>query len=129
MRSLAVRLLIPAIVLTVAAAPAARAQQLLKGGGNPTPIGFTYRAVVQFGADGKARSLDFPVVVAVDSGSAPQAAGLVAGDVIVEVNGRDGHEAGLFRVRSPGTKYSILVRRGTDTRRIDWVVPTPPTTP
>jgi S1-C subfamily serine protease len=129
MRSHVLRLLIPAIVLTVAAAPTVRAQQILKGGGNPVRIGFTYHGSAQRGADGKVRSADFPVVVAVDSGSAPQAAGLAPGDVIIEVNGRDGHEAGLFRVRTPGTRYSIVVRRGTDTRHIDWVVAAPEAKP
>jgi len=121
--------LIPAIVLIVATAPAGRAQLILKGGGNPVRIGFTYRGVARRDADGTVRSADFPVVVAVDSGSAPQAAGLAPGDVIIEVNGHDGHEAALFRVRTPGTKYSIRVRRGTETRQIDWVVSEPSTTP
>lgn len=129
MRSHILRPLVVAIVLTVAAARPARTQQVLKGGGNPIRIGFTYRGSAARGADGKVRSLDFPVVVAVDSGSAPQAAGLAPGDVIIEVNGRDGHEAALFSDRSPGTKYSVLVRRGTDTRRIDWVVATPAVKP
>lgn len=129
MRSHILRLLIPAIALTVAAAPSARTQQILKGGGNPIRIGFTYRGLAERSADGKVRSADFPVVVAVDSGSAPQVAGLAPGDVIIEVNGHDGHEAGLFSNRAPGTKYSVLVRRGTDTRQIDWVVAAPAVKP
>jgi C-terminal processing protease CtpA/Prc len=129
MRSHLLKLLIPAIVLTVAAAPAVRAQQILLGGGNPVRIGFNYHGLAQRGADGTVRFADFPVVTAVDSGSAPQAAGLAPGDEIIEVNGHDGREAALFRVRAPGTKYSIRVRRGTDTRQIDWVVEIPAAKP
>ena len=118
-----------AIVLVVIVAPTLPAQHVLKDGGNPIPIGFNYRSMVSREADGVVRSANFPVVTKVDSGSAPHVAGLARGDLIVEVNGTDGREAGLFRDRTPGTRYSLRVRRGAETLTVEWVVPVPPATP
>jgi S1-C subfamily serine protease len=129
MRSHILGLVILTVVLIVTDAPAVHAQLRLSGGGNAPRIGFTYHGFAYRDADGTVRLADFPVVTAVDSGSAPQAAGIAPGDVILEVNGHDGREAALFRVRTPGTKYCVVVRRDTETRHIDWVIPDPAAKP
>jgi S1-C subfamily serine protease len=85
-----------------------------------TRLGFIYAATPVLGADGQVRSADYPVVTEVTPGSEAQQAGLRAGDVILRVNGRDGHEAALFRKRDPGTHYHVTVRRGTEEVEMDF---------
>lgn len=53
-------------------------------------------------------------------------AGLVAGDTILTVNGRDTRQPPLFPVRRAGTEYLLLVRRGGEERELTYVFPEPP---
>ncbi len=117
------RLVAALAVVLLAIAPEASAQFTLSSGRTGAPrIGFAYSASPEMGPDGKPRLKDFPVVVSVDSGSSAQKAGIAAGDVILEVNGKNAREnGGLFRERAPGTKYQVRVRRGTELRTIDFV--------
>lgn len=124
MRFPVVRLLLVPALLTLAAAPSLRAQTTLSGGRSNAPrIGFGYSGSPQIGANGEIRFADYPVVTKVDSGSAPQAAGIAIGDVILEVNGHDAREGHLFRDRNPGTRYLMRVRRGTEVREIGFAIP------
>jgi S1-C subfamily serine protease len=64
-----------------------------------------------------------PIVRSVDSGSAAEAAGLMVGDTIVSVDGRDMRYSLLFPVQVPGTRYLILVRRGNEEVELTYTYP------
>lgn len=66
-----------------------------------------------------------PRVVRVQPGSSAARAGLAEGDILLEVNGRDGREPALFPNREPGTRYTVRVRRGTQEREVTLVVGPP----
>lgn len=108
----------------------ARAQQTnvvvsggeVRGVRRPGPaIGISYTGNPVMGEDGQIRFADHPVVTGVDSSSSAGRAGFRPGDVILKVNGRDGRERGLFGQRTPGARYTVLVRRGTEEREIQFV--------
>jgi S1-C subfamily serine protease len=114
--------------LLLAGAPSARAQISMSGGNSSAPkLGFAYRGAPQIN-NGQISFADFPVVSAVDSGSAAQAAGIAVGDVILAVNGKNGREGRLFRERAPGTKYVLSVRRGEEVKEITFVMGASPAT-
>lgn len=57
-------------------------------------------------------------------------AGLVRGDLLVAVNGKDGREGALFPDYTPGATYRVRIRRGADEREVLLrVEPTPPGPP
>lgn len=88
-------------------------------GGNGTPglLGFSFA-----GAPAEEGWADHPVVRRIYEGSPADLAGLQPGDVILGVNGQDGRKEGLFRNRSPGTRYVLLVRRAGEEREITFVL-------
>jgi S1-C subfamily serine protease len=93
-----------------------------RGGNTSAPkLGFAYRGAPLI-TNGQISFAEFPVVSAVDSGSAAQAAGIAVGDVILAVNGKNGREGRLFVERAPGTKYVLSVRRGEEVKEITFVM-------
>jgi S1-C subfamily serine protease len=68
-----------------------------------------------------------PVVRGVEPGSPAQLAGIVAGDVITEVDGRDSREEGALWLR-PGIRHTLRVRSGDQEREV-LLTPLPPRTP
>ncbi|HEX8392407.1 MAG TPA: PDZ domain-containing protein [Longimicrobium sp.] len=122
-----------AVLLAAALIPRdARAQQIPAGvrvtgsevvmSRRPGPaIGISYTGNPVRGEDGQMRFADYPVITGVDANSSAGRAGFRAGDVILRVNGKDARERGLFGQRTPGARYSVLVRRGTEEREINFV--------
>jgi S1-C subfamily serine protease len=88
-------------------------------------LGFTYTGTPMISPDGTVRFADYPVVTAVADSSEAQKAGIRVGDVILQVNGRDGREAALFRNRNPGTQYRLTVRRGTQPLELSFTFGAP----
>jgi hypothetical protein len=66
-----------------------------------------------------------PAVNRVVAGSPAEQAGLREGDVIVAVNGRDAREPYLIADRSPGTVYTVRIRRDGAERDLRLVVGPP----
>lgn len=88
-------------------------------------FGFAWGVSTTPGAN---HSLSFghPYVTVVVPGTNAARAGLVAGDTIVSVNGRDSRQPPLFPVRRAGTEYTLLVRRAGEERELTYVYPEPP---
>jgi S1-C subfamily serine protease len=78
------------------------------------------------GTDGIVR-LSYPIISAVLPDTPAAGAGLVSGDIIVEVNGVDARNAGsLYPII--GERYAMRIKRGDDDREIVLIpVPKPPT--
>lgn len=74
-----------------------------------------------------ARPRIHPKVTQVTPGGPAERAGLRAGDVLLTVNGEDSRARPLFRERTPGTRYTIRVRRGDQEREVLLVVAERPT--
>jgi S1-C subfamily serine protease len=66
----------------------------------------------------------YPRVRAVYPNSPAHQAGVVAGDVIVEVDGRDSRDTGALWLQ-PGVRYTLRIRRGEEEREVAFV-PLPP---
>lgn len=124
--------ILAALVAVAAQAGQASAQQQPSSAGTITvrqgnsrplqeALGFNYSAQVVLGVDGVPRAAWFPVIGGVVEGSPAHAAGIVAGDSIVAVNGKDGREPALFRERRPGTRYVMRIRHGQETREVTLV--------
>lgn len=77
--------------------------------------------VIRQGESGT-RPRQHPTVSRVSEGGAAERAGLRAGDVILTVNGVDSRQGPLFRDRTPGTRYTVRVRRGDQEREVVLVV-------
>lgn len=75
--------------------------------------------------DGPVRWADYPVVRHVFSGSPALAAGLQVGDVILQVNGRDGTEVASYRTGGAGSTYALVVQRGFERVEISFVLVEP----
>ncbi|CAN5200654.1 hypothetical protein BH24GEM2_BH24GEM2_10560 [soil metagenome] len=71
------------------------------------------------------RMQNHPVVKNLQTGSNAAKAGIAEGDTILAVNGRDGREGGHFKDRTPGTTYTLRVRRGGAEREISFEVGPP----
>lgn len=69
----------------------------------------------------------YPVVRAVEPSSPGQQAGIAAGDVITEVNGRDSREEGALWFQ-PSVRYTLRVRTGDQEREV-LLTPLPPREP
>jgi S1-C subfamily serine protease len=90
----------------------------------PTPTGMLYSpGVIEMQPDGPPRSVDYPVVSRVDSGSVSARAGLRIGDVLLAVNGKDGREAQLFRLEKGAERWVMRIRRGTEEMELTMEVP------
>jgi membrane-associated protease RseP (regulator of RpoE activity) len=135
------------LILALAAALALHAgRAAAQGGEPPRPGGVLHHTAIANGnpANGSvARTFGFawgmstrpgpdhsptfghPYVTVVVPGSNAARAGLVVGDTIVSVNGRDTRQPPLFPVRRAGTEYVLLVRRGGEERELTYVFPEP----
>lgn len=88
-----------------------------------TSLGFSYSGGgVDVASDGSIRSLEFPVVRRIHPGSNAQRAGLMAGDTIVSVNGRNAKVRPLFDNRRPGTRIVMRIRRNGEEREVSFVL-------
>ena len=72
---------------------------------------------------GPGNSYTYSFVDSVASGSAAERAGLMVGDTIIAVDGRDVRMAPLFPVNVAGTRYVILVRRSTEELELTYIYP------
>ena len=82
-------------------------------------IGFAARV----GPD-MATTQEYPVVRAVAPASPGEQAGILAGDVITEVDGRDSREQGALWLQ-PGVRYTLRLRNGEEEREV-LLTPLPP---
>lgn len=78
---------------------------------------------------GPGNAYTYSFVDSVASGSAAERAGLMVGDTIIAVDGRDVRAAPLFPVKVAGTRYVILVRRGTEELELTYIYPGAEQTP
>ena len=120
------RITVAGLVLVACANAPAFGQQGFTGGGTAPSLGFSYAVPSTPGEDGDA-ILGFIVVRRVPAGSNAERAGLVVGDTIVAVNGKDSRERPLFTERAPGTRYVLRVRREGEEMEIEYTVPAPAT--
>jgi S1-C subfamily serine protease len=72
---------------------------------------------------GPGNSYNYSYVHSIVSGSAAEAAGLMVGDTIVSIDGRDMLHGELFPVRVQGTRYRMLVRRGSEEIELVYIYP------
>lgn len=72
---------------------------------------------------GLGNSYNYSYILSVTPGSAADAAGLMVGDTILAVDGRDVREGALFPVKVAGTRYVILVRRGDEEVELVFTYP------
>lgn len=78
------------------------------------------------GFSASARNGGRMVVTGVREGSPAAAAGFAPGDMILSVNGRDALEHPTnFRTLTPGQRYTVRVKRGSEERDL-VLVPAPP---
>jgi len=91
------------------------------------PRGYTgFDIRFSFTMSGGQETASAPLVIdRVDPGSPAQKAGLAAGDIILEVDGRDAREDGALLVR-PGARYTYRIRRGSEEREVVLVAGTLP---
>jgi S1-C subfamily serine protease len=87
----------------------------------PPPLGFAW------GIEGTpGEPYPYPEIKTVVPGSNAARAGLTVGDTLVSVNGHDMRQlAPLFPDRTPGTKYTMRVRRGGEDLELTFIYPTP----
>ena len=78
---------------------------------------------------GPGNSYTYSFIASVVSGSAAEQAGLMVGDTIIAVDGRDVRLAPMFPVKVAGTRYVILVRRGTEELELTYIYPGAEQTP
>ncbi|HET7234425.1 MAG TPA: PDZ domain-containing protein [Longimicrobium sp.] len=92
----------------------------------PPPLGFSVKfSLTDGGPD------PYPEIITVVPGSNAALAGMAVGDTLLSVNGRDASErTPLFPDRTPGTKYTMRVRRdGEDIELIFSFPVVPPAAP
>lgn len=78
---------------------------------------------VSLGFSGNGTTFGYPHVVALSPGGSGERAGLMVGDSIISVNGRDGRQVPVFPNRTPGARYVVRVRRGGEEREVVLVLP------
>lgn len=66
---------------------------------------------------------DYPTVVGLLKGGPGERAGLVVGDTLRTVNGRDARQPPVFPNRAPGARYVLRIRRRGEDREIVMVIP------
>lgn len=86
-----------------------------------TGLAFSFAASV--GGD-RVLTQAYPVVRTVEPDSPGQQAGIVAGDVITEVDGRDSREEGALWLE-PNVRYTLRIRTGEREREV-LLTPLPP---
>lgn len=118
------RLTIAGSILLACAAGPSGAQEVFRASGTAPGLGFSY-AVPQIPIGGGEYTRGHMVVRVVPEGSNAARAGLAAGDTIVAVNGRDSRERPLFPDRTPGTRYTLRVRREGEELEIEYALPEP----
>jgi hypothetical protein len=69
----------------------------------------------------------FPAIRGIGAGGVAERAGLRVGDVVLASNGADGRVSPPFPDRSPGTHYTLRIRRDDRERELDLVIGPPPT--
>jgi S1-C subfamily serine protease len=127
-----VRSLIAALPLVLAlftlAAPATAQREVRTPPTGPDVLGFSYgwAGGITVGTDGSVRMRDHPRVGAVRRGSGAAAAGLVAGDVILSVDGRDARDPSVLRDLPGGARVQLVVRRDGRERRLVLHTAPPP---
>ncbi len=72
---------------------------------------------------GPGNTYTYPIVWSVTPGSAAEAAGLMVGDTIISVDGRDMREDTFFPTKVAGTRYVMLVRRGDEEIELAYTYP------
>lgn len=91
----------------------------------PPPLGFVYSIVGSYG-----QAYPYPKITTVVAGSNAARAGLMVGDTLVSVDGRDLRQpVPLFPDRTPGTKYVMRVRRGGEDLELIYTYPATPAAP
>lgn len=103
------------LVLVGASAEGARAQDSAPPR-ERAYTGVSFRTSVTPTAEG-AITHSHPVVHAVRPGSPGEKSGLVPGDVILEMDGRDAREDGAMRMYAGG-RYTLRIRRGEEEHEI-----------
>jgi len=81
--------------------------------------GFTVSFVAEFRRDGGA-DLNYPTIQDVLPDTPAAAAGLMTGDVILEVNGIDARQGGALLAKA-GMRYAMKIRRGAEEREVALV--------
>jgi S1-C subfamily serine protease len=71
----------------------------------------------------------YPHVLALAPGGSGERSGLMVGDTIRSVNGRDARQAPVFPNRVPGARYVLRVRRDGEEREVILVLPATPAAP
>jgi len=85
------------------------------------------RPTVYFGFDWGLQSGEHPVITKVSPGSPAARAGMVAGDRVIAVDGRDTLEHGMmFAGSAPGRRYTLRVQRGAAQHELVIVAAAPP---
>jgi hypothetical protein len=79
--------------------------------------------------DGSYHTTHYPAVTGLAKGGSGERAGLMVGDTIRTVNGRDARLAPIFPNRVPGARYVVRVRRGGEDREVVLVLPATPAAP
>lgn len=65
----------------------------------------------------------YPMIDSVASGSAADKAGMMVGDSVISIDGRDMRFHPFFPVQVAGTRYVILVRRGSEELELVFIYP------
>ncbi|HEX5727255.1 MAG TPA: PDZ domain-containing protein [Longimicrobiaceae bacterium] len=110
----------------------AAAQSTAPPGGQPEARTATNPGSARRGVDwgfsigmtpGPANAYGYPYVVSVTKGSNAERAGLVVGDTILSVDGRDARQPPLFPSLVAGTRYVLRIRRGQEERELIYTFP------
>lgn len=111
-----------AVVLALSAltVPAAAQREVRAATTAPGVLGFSYgwTGGITVGANGSLQMRDHPRVTSVHRGRGAAAAGLVAGDVILAVDGRDARDPAVLRDIPAGVRVEMVVRRDGRERRL-----------
>lgn len=93
---------------------------------NPNPSRNGPTVGISLGFSGMRRTgqlTDYPVVTRLMAGGPGERAGLMVGDTLRSVNGRDARQPPVFPNRAPGARYVLRIRRRGEDREIVMVIP------